>query len=161
MKKVWCFSVLLILCFGICACCAEETKAEIKTETKAETKTEIITDNTLMETIRITFRNEGQEADVWIIPNTEENRKTTLWGTASVAKSTPGAEYTVNVTKSESDEYLLYMIDTEEMYYESGAITLLNDYKVTVSQMEENTQLVISDVTGKTVFKKFVFKAAL
>ena len=53
------------------------------------------------------------------------------------------------------------MIDTEEMYYESGVITLLDDYKITVSQMEENTQLVIADVTGKTVFKKFVFKAAL
>ena len=34
----------------------------------------------------ITFINGVKEADIWILPATEENLKTTLWGTATIAK---------------------------------------------------------------------------
>ena len=36
------------------------------------------------ETITIGFVNSVQTADVWIIPDTEENRKKSVWGTASI-----------------------------------------------------------------------------
>lgn len=150
MKKIWGFTILVVLSLFLCACGAEAPEGEIE---------EI--NNTPVETINIHFRNEVQEADAWIIPNTEENRGTSLWGTATVAKSTPGTEYTARVTRSETDEYLLYMIDVGGMYYDSGAITLLEDYTVTISEAEDEVQLAIADAAGETIFKKSIFKAAL
>jgi len=148
MKKILSFTILIL---GLCLCACEAKEAE----------EEIEMDNTPKETIGITFINEVEEADVWIIPNTEENRSTSLWGTATVAKSLPGTEYGAELTKSENDEYLLYMIDVGEMYYEAGAITLLQGYTVTISEEGYETEILIADAEGKIVLKKSIFRAAL
>jgi hypothetical protein len=113
------------------------------------------------EEISFTFKNEMREADVWIIHNTKENHETTLWGAATISKAARGTEYAVTVPKAKNNEYLLRMIDSQGMYYESGAIVLSDGDRVRVYSVGYETQLEIADSTGKILFKQTIFSAAL
>lgn len=140
------FLILLgILSISVCACGPKETNVKDKTK----------------ETIRFTFTNEIEQADVWIIPDTEENHKTSVWGTATVRGALPGTAYSVEAEKSENGEYLLRMIDTEGMYYESKAFSLADDFAVIIRSADWEAELEIIDAEGNTVFTGAVFAAAL
>ena len=76
----------------------------------------------------VTFVNEIQEASHWFLPDTEENRKKSLWGEASVAavsglKTNQATEIVIEGTE-ESDQYLLRMIDTDQIYYAFDSLVL-------------------------------------
>ncbi len=118
-------------------------------------------ENTQKETININFQNEVQIANVWIIPNIAENRNTFLWGYATVEKSALDRNYRIPIIKSSNDEYLLYMIDIDEMYYESGPIILYADYKITVTKKKFKVKVSILNASGKKIFEKEIFNAAL
>lgn len=60
--------------------------------------------------ISVSFTSQIESADVWIIPNTEENRKTTNLGKAIIPKAVAGSEYSVLLPDIESHEYILRMI---------------------------------------------------
>ena len=116
------------------------------------------------ETITIGFVNSVQTADVWIIPDTEENRKTTVWGTASVKNAEPEKEYPVSIPHNDGDTYLLRMIDKDHIYYESKSVTLLEGYSLIIYRNEENDRdirLVVHDSDGKELTDESVFNAAL
>lgn len=116
------------------------------------------------ETITIGFVNSVQTADVWIIPDTEENRKTSVWGTASVKNAEPEKEYPVSIPRNDGDTYLLRMIDKDHIYYESKSVTLLEGYSLIIYRNEENDwdiRLVVYDSDGKELTDESVFNAAL
>ena len=116
------------------------------------------------ETITIGFVNSVQTADVWIIPDTEENRKTSVWGTASVKNAEPEKEYLVSIPHNDGDTYLLRMIDKDHIYYESKSVTLLEGYSLIIYRNEENDwdiRLVVYDSDGKELTDESVFNAAL
>ena len=116
------------------------------------------------ETITIGFVNSVQTADVWIIPDTEENRKTSVWGTASVKNAEPEKEYPVSIPHNDGDTYLLRMIDKDHIYYESKSVTLLEGYSLVIYRNEENgrdIRLVVYDSDGKELTDESVFNAAL
>ena len=50
----------------------------------------------------ITIVNEAVKADFWILPDTEANRKTSLWGTASADGLTLAEGYTLRLTEEEN-----------------------------------------------------------
>ena len=74
MKRAVLVAVCFLFLLLFCGCQKEEQDA-------AETEKP--------ETIAVTFVNGVEEANVWILPMTEENLKTTLWGTAT-AKTKEG-----------------------------------------------------------------------
>ncbi len=97
---MWIRVVLLILILSavvLFACASESRTSKDTPETEP------------VETITIGFVNSVQTADVWIIPDTEENRKTTVWGTASVKNAEPEKEYPVSIPRNDGDTYLLRM----------------------------------------------------
>ena len=82
----------------------------------------------------VTFINGVKAADVWILPETEENLKTTLWGTATVS----------GIKKNESREallceggddglYIIRMIDTDNIYYSADGIMLEEGWTVHIT----------------------------
>ena len=71
------------------------------------------------EPITVSFVDSVENADVWLIPDTEKNRKTSVWGTASIKNAEQEKEYSVSISKNPGDMYLLRMIDIRHIYYES------------------------------------------
>ena len=73
----------------------------------------------------ITFVNGVEEADVWILPETEANLKTTLWGTATIAKLATDASCEVSLDAlGGPGVYILRLIDTRGMYYAVNGVPL-------------------------------------
>ncbi len=152
---MWIRVVLLILILSavfLFACASGSKTSKVTQEVAPE------------ETITIGFVNSVQTADVWIIPDTEENRKTSVWGTASVKNAEPEKEYPVSIPRNDGDTYLLRMIDKDHIYYESKSVTLLEGYSLIIYRNEENDRdirLVVYDSDGKELTDESVFNAAL
>ena len=59
----------------------------------------------------ITIINGVYEASIWILPDTEANRKTTLWGTATVSKIQADSSSQAGIDKpGDNGQYLFRMI---------------------------------------------------
>ncbi len=137
-KLVW--ISLCILLAVLLSCC--KTKPAVNTDTD---KPEPTQDSGAI----ITFTSETETADIWIIPDTEENRKTSLWGTATIAKLETSKESQVSLDAlGGPGTYLLRMIDTEHFYYEANGITLEDGSSMRLIK-EANAPLAFSlEVTG-------------
>ena len=146
--KVFKKSILLwslIMLFGLFGCGKQED-TEIKTEEPV---------------CRFTFKNSAVEADVWIIPDTEQNRKTTVWGTATVKGSMPGTDYPID--PEDSDKYLFRMIDTDKMYYSADAVEIPENGTIEIRSAENSmdAELEVFDCDGNSKATYEVFKARL
>ena len=107
MKKMIVLMIVLLL-FLLCGC-----------KTKAHSDTEPADDKTF------TFVNSVKDADVWILPDTEANRKTTLWGEATIPKAKAGESCQAPLCGPGDDGlYLFRMIDTDSFFYSAGGIKL-------------------------------------
>ncbi len=122
--------LLMLLLLGGC-------RAETPTEPHPDTGTSVC------------FINEGKEADVWILPETEKNMKTTVWGTATAAKVQPGEHRRVPLCEpGSSGRYLLRMIDTDSFYYSANGIALADGWTLTLK--EDEAHAVTAEVTDET-----------
>ncbi len=113
------------------------------------------------EVCQYTFRNRAVEADVWIIPDTEANRKTTVWGSATVKGSRPDTDSPID--PEDSDKYLFRMIDSSKMYYSADAIEIPENGIIEI-RSEENSmeaELEVFDENGDSQAVYEVFKARL
>ena len=73
----------------------------------------------------LTFLHGAATADVWFLPDTEANRKTTLWGTASLSKLPPDTPQTVSLDAlGGPGTYLLRAIDEKGVYYSVNGVAL-------------------------------------
>ena len=73
----------------------------------------------------VTFVNGAQEADIWLLSETPENLKTTLWGTADAAGVKTGESRAVPLGEAgDNGHYLFRMIDVDHFYYSANGITL-------------------------------------
>ena len=112
--------------------------------------------------MNITVQNGVVKADIWVLPQTEENLKTTLWGTATVAGSVPGESRPAEVVKNtEADTYLIRIIDDEQMYYAVSDVTLVDDCTVQFKPGPEDFTYTV-DVFGAdgTLMKSYEMFAA-
>jgi len=110
LKRKWMCMACILIGAGLSACTA---MPELKPEAA------------------ITFVQEAEEADVWIIPDTEQNRKTTVWGTATIAKWNANEPRTVSLDAIGGEgTYLIRMIGTDGMFYAADGIALKNGYTV-------------------------------
>ena len=111
----------------------------------------------------VTILNEVQTADIWILPDTEENKKTTLWGSATASQLPAGESREVGLCEAgENGCYLLRMIDTESFYYAAGGITLNpGDTLVVQGEVLQSVTATVKDAGGSTVKTYEVFSARL
>lgn len=116
-----------------------------------------------MENNTVTFINEVKEADVWILSDTKENKKTTVWGKATVSKVKTGESRKAELCEAgDNGQYIFRMIDADSFFYSADGINLEPDNILKIK--ENDSQSVILEVTDengalKNTYK--VFKARL
>lgn len=73
----------------------------------------------------VTVVNGINEADIWILPKTEDNLKTTLWGTATAGKVKLHETREISLGKpGDNGLYIFRMIDIDKMYYSAEDIVI-------------------------------------
>ena len=116
--------------------------------------------------VTVTFTNEiGIKADIWILPETEENLNTTLWGaaTASGLEANESREITPELLYDSEETYILRVIDEDKMYYSANGITLKDGDKLVLREGENpmTAFLDVFSVGAETVQSYNVFMARL
>ena len=115
-------------------------------------------------TVNITVRNEVEEADVWVLPQTEENRKTSLWRTPSAAALGAGETAELTLTDPENAEaWLVRIIDDDKAYYAAQDLKLEDGCTVVFRSEGSKFEAVIEvlDPTGTLVFTAEAFEGVL
>ena len=113
MKRIMLIVMCSVMCFVLFSCKNEDGESDMKVK---ETKPE--------KTVSVTFVNDVEEADIWILPQTEENLKTTLWGTASVSGLKAGEKAGVEVSAQDDGKYIVRIIDADKAYYSANDMIL-------------------------------------
>ena len=115
-------------------------------------------------TVNITVRTEVEEADVWVLPQTEENRKTSLWRTPSAAALGAGETAELTLTDPENAEaWLVRIIDDDKAYYAAQDLKLEDGCTVVFRSEGSKFEAVIEvlDPTGTLVFTAEAFEGVL
>lgn len=133
MKKVNLAAVFFAALIIFCACMAKE-----------QNNMEIKSDKT------ITFINGVTEADVWIMPETEENLKTSLWGTALIPKIKTGEIRQAPLCEPGDDShYIVRLIDDDGFYYSAKGITLEDGWALKITGEKMNSVIIeVTDASG-------------
>ena len=106
-----------------------------------------VNDTEPKDVITVTFRNEIEDADIWILPQTDENLKTSLWGTATIGGLDRGAEKTVTVSDVSSNNiYIIRIIDDDSAYYSVDNVYLDDGYSINFTTNDRRYESTI-DVT--------------
>lgn len=116
------------------------------------------------EPVRVTFVNETQTADVWILPQTEENLKSSLWGTATVGKLGTGEQREVELSGTEDGgTYIVRIIDDEDAYYAVNDVSLGDGYSIrfTTADSKFDAVLEICDADGNVMNTQPAFTGVL
>ena len=113
----------------------------------------------------VTFRNEVEKTDVWILPDTEENRKLSVWGTATIGglEKDKSAEVSLFALGGPG-QYLVHMITPDEMYFGVAGIKLDAGYTMRFYLADEEYHvwmLEVKDADGNAVDDLEVFGARL
>lgn len=133
MKKIALTAVFLAALIIFCGCKAKE-----------QNNMEIKSDKT------ITFINGVTEADVWIMPETEENLKTSLWGTPLIPKIKTGENRQAPLCEPGDDShYIVRLIDTDGFYYSAKGITLEDGWALKIAGEKMNSVIIeVTDASG-------------
>lgn len=79
----------------------------------------------------ITVINGVKDADIWILPETEENLKTTVWGTATASDVKTNESRKAPLCEAEENGlYIIRMIDTDKIFYSADGIMLESGWTV-------------------------------
>lgn len=116
------------------------------------------------EKIKISVTNETVDADIWIVPDTDENRKTSVWGTATVSKdNAPVGKTVITEISASTEKYLIRMIDKDEMYYSADGIKIGQGQLLIIRCGEEDMTAIIEvhDKDGKLTAEYEMFMARL
>ena len=110
----------------------------------------------------VTFYNGVREADVWLLPETEEIKKTTLWGEATLPRLGAGASREAALpAPGPSGLYALRVIDTEGMYYAADGLRLASGDVLMLSEEKTRTVLTVTRANGAPEEQYAVFAAKL
>lgn len=118
MKKTALIIVFIIAAALLCSCKAEG-ESSMKTESN---KT-------------VDFVNGVTDADIWILPQTDKNLKTSVWGTATASKVKTGESVRAPLCEpGDGGLYILRMIDTAGFYYSANGIRLADGWTMQVRE---------------------------
>ena len=115
-------------------------------------------------TVRVTFRNEVEDADVWLLPQTEENLKTTIWGTPCAEALGKGKSAELTLTNAEyAEAWLVRIIVSDKAYYSARDLKLEDGYTVVFQSEGSKFEAVIEvrDPSGTVVFSAEAFTGVL
>lgn len=110
-------------------------------------------------TVYVTLVNDVVTADFWILPQTQENLGTSLWG-APTASLGPGQREDLAVTADyESDRFIIRIIDENDTFYSLNDVELESGYSVVFRSEGQayDAVLEILDEEGETVRKEEAF----
>lgn len=141
MKKVILLIIGVIIIFGITGCKEKSNKADTTNK------------------IEISVKNKINKADVWIISDTEKNRKTSVWGKATFKDMEVQNKYKSAKVSADTEKYLIRVIDKDGMYYSADGITLKKHQYIVLKCKDKFSAIVevYSDETTKTAeYKMFV-----
>ena len=146
MKKTVLTIICLIALLLLCGCGVKE-----------QDNMEITSNKTVI------FINDVKDADLWILPKTEENLKTTVWGAATASKVRQGEGRRVSLCEPGDDgHYILRMIDTDGFFYSAGDIELGSGWTVHISETDPySVSVEVTDENGGVQNTYEVFKARL
>ena len=109
----------------------------------------------------VTFVNEVCDGDIWILPQTAANLKTTVWGTATVPKAKMGESREVTLGEAgDGGLYIFRMIDVDGFFYSANGIVLEDGWRVKVGG-EDGVVLEVRDGGGVLQKTHEVFVARL
>lgn len=74
--------------------------------------------------VNVTFVNEAEEADIWILPRTEDNMKTAVWGKATIGKLPVGEKREIFLRESGETEKWIIKIISGNRHYSVSDISL-------------------------------------
>jgi hypothetical protein len=154
MKKLLLIVMGAVLLLSSAACKAEQGESEMKKKSQTDPVAKI----------SVSFINDVETADVWILPQTEENLKTTVWGTATFSKMKTGEKGSSDVSDAGSGKYIIRIIDTDHAYYAVNDIELGNGYSIrfmTDSSKYDAEVIVLDEKGNKTASKENVFEGVL
>lgn len=110
--------------------------------------------------IEISISNQVAEADIWVIPDTEENRKSSVWGSATLSKADTQGTQSISVQiPAGTGRYLIRMIDIDEMYYAADDIVLADHQSIVIRKGEDMSAIVevyCADGTPAAEYAMFV-----
>ena len=115
-------------------------------------------------TVSVSFQNEVEEADVWLLPQTEENLKTSRWGTPIAGALEKGASAELTLTNPEyAEAWLVRIIDRNKAYYSAQDLQLGDGYTVVFKSEGSKFDAVIEvhDANGNLVFSAKAFTGTL
>lgn len=104
--------------------------------------------NSMVETIRVTLVNNVETADFWILPQTEENLKTSLWGTASAKDLGANEQREITLDKAEQN-YIVRIIDDDHAYYAAKDVQLDDGWSVRFMTEDSKYDAVIETVDAE------------
>ncbi|MEE0958060.1 MAG: hypothetical protein UH734_08285, partial [Ruminococcus sp.] len=111
----------------------------------------------------VTFVNRVNETDLWILPKTEKNLKTTVWGTAAASKVKTGESRQVPLCDpGDGGLYLIRMIDTDSFYYSANDVALEAGWTIEIKQNDTHGATAeVKDENGALKKTYEVFSARL
>ena len=140
-----------VLTLFMCSCKTKEQET-MKSSSEKETKTPA----------EVSITNSVKDADVWILPQTEENLKTTVWGTPTLSKLGGGESRSIGLDDPGDDgQYIFRMIDTDSFYYSANGIVLETGWSAEIKGNDLKAELVVSDENGTEQNTYDVFCARL
>lgn len=112
----------------------------------------------------LTLVNEAVDADIWILPQTEANLKTSVWGTATVGSLGKGetAEISLRETYA-ADSWMIRIIDKGHALYSANDLLLSDGYQIVFRTESSLSEAVIevTDREGTLIFSKPAFSGVL
>ena len=114
------------------------------------------------EGIRVTLVNLVGPADVWVLPQTEENLKSSLWGTATAKDLGAGEQRAINLSGAE-ETYIVRIIDDAHAYYALRDVQLSDGCSIRFSTDGTKYDAVIEilDADGNVLHTKPAFVGML
>ena len=119
-----------------------------------EAKPEDTETSTTGEMMKIRFVNEVEDTDLWILPQTEKNLKTSLWGTATVAMLKKEDAIEVAIEKTSDHLYILRLIDQRGALYSANDFELHDGDTIIFDAIDDDfvrARLALLDKEGKEV----------
>ena len=133
----------LFLALTLFACQKQEEDKPEETET-----------STTGEMMKIRFVNEVEDTDLWILPQTEKNLKTSLWGTATVAMLKKEDAIEVVIEETSDHLYILRLIDQRGALYSANDFELHDGDTIVFDAIDDDfvrARLTLLDKEGKEV----------
>lgn len=106
------------------------------------------------ESLRVTLVNNVATADFWIMPQTEDNLKSSLWGTATAKALGAGEQRDITLTEPAEQLFIVRAIDEDHAYFSVKDVTLGDGYTIRFQTNDSRFDAVIEvlDADG-TVLK--------